>query len=174
MRITVENGSERVIIDGSETAKAAEPWNGEGVAGQLVKSDATRRYTLTVAYPANMPDVGVAADGYQDFAGKEAVEDAAWQYMTKSRNVGLWHANGTDGAGEVVESYVYRGPDWVIKAADGSEQVVKAGDWLLGIRWSEDSWDRIQKGELNGVSMQGKVNRRSPSPLDLAHLRKRS
>lgn len=151
-----------------------EEWNGEGVAGAVIKADDERRYTLTVAYPANSPDAGVARDGFQDFAGSVAVENAAWDYMTKSRNVGLWHQDGTDGAGEVVESYVYRGPDWQITAADGSEQVVKAGDWLLGIRWSEDTWGLIKKGEIGGVSMQGKAQRRKPSPLDMAHLRKRN
>lgn len=148
-------------------------WNGEGVAGQVVKSDATRRYTLTVAYPANSPDVSVARDGHKDFAGVAAVEDAAWDYMVKSRNIGLWHADGTDGAGEVVESYIYRGPDWAITAADGSEQVIKAGDWLLGVRWNESTWDRIQKGEIGGISVQGRAQRKTPSPLDMPKARKR-
>lgn len=147
-------------------------WNGDGVAGKVVKADASQRYTLTVAYPANKPDAGVARDGHQDFASAHEVEQAAWNYMVKSRNVGLWHENGTDGAGEVVESYIYRGPDWTIRASDGSEQVVKAGDWLMGVRWSDDAWDQIQKGEIGGVSMQGKASRRTPSPLDMAHLRK--
>jgi hypothetical protein len=151
----------------------AESWNGEGLAGVLVKSDGESRYTLTVAYPANKPDVAVARDGNRDFANKQEVEKAAWNYLTNSQNVGLWHENGTDGAGRVVESYIYRGPDWTIKA-DGNEYVVKAGDWLTGIIWDEPGWQLIKEGKIGGVSMQGKAQRRTPSPADLANLRKNS
>lgn len=147
-------------------------WDGEGVAGMLVKSDDERRYTLTVAYPANKPDIGVAKDGFQDFASKTVVEEAAWNYMLKSRNVGAWHEGGTDGSGEVVESYIYRGPDWAIKSANGEEVTVTSGDWLMGIIWAEDSFTAIKEGRATGVSMQGKVKRRTPSPLDLANLRR--
>lgn len=148
-----------------------EPWNGEGVAGLVVKAEAERRYTLVVAYPANKLDVGVAKDGYQDFAGPDDVEEAAWNYMLKSRNVGLWHEDGTDAAGDVVESYVYRGPDWVVKASDGTEQVIKPGDWLMGIRWNEDSWADVLSGKINGVSMQGSALREEADPADLIGLR---
>lgn len=143
-----------------------------GVAGKVVKSDSARRYTLTLAYPADKPDVAVALDGHRDFAGKQALENAAWTYLTKSPAVGLWHEDGTEGAGEVVESYIWRGPDWTVTAADGSEQVVKSGDWLLGIRWSEQAWPLVRDGQGRGVSMQGKATRRSPSPGVLAALGK--
>jgi hypothetical protein len=162
-----------VKVSVEPTAGGAAAWDpgSGGVAGLLVKSEATRRYTLTVAYPADKPDTSVAADGYRDFAGKSAVEDAAWAYLTKSPEVGLWHADGTDGAGQVVESYIYRGPDWTVKAADGSEHVVKAGDWLLGIVWSPDAWARVEAGEIGGVSMQGRAARRKPSAEAVASLR---
>jgi hypothetical protein len=124
-----------------------------------------------VAYPANKLDAATARDGYRDFAAPHVVEDAAWSYMTKSRQVGLWHEAGTEGAGDVVESYIYRGPDWVIKAADGSEATVKAGDWLIGIRWSEETWPLVKSGRIGGVSMQGKAVRRKPSPDAVMSLR---
>lgn len=146
-------------------------WDGTGVAGLVVKSEDERRYTLTVAYPANKADTAVAADGYKDFASKAAVEDAAWSYLTKSPVVGLWHADGTDGAGTVVESYIYRGPDWTVKAADDTEHTVKSGDWLLGIQWDQQSWDDVKAGRIGGVSMQGKAARRTPSAEAVANLR---
>lgn len=148
-----------------------EPWNGEGIAGMVIKSTDERRYTLAVAYPVNKPDVDTARDGYKDFAGPEAVEDCAWNYMTKSRRVGGWHEDGTDGDGDVVESYIYRGPDWVIKAADGSEHTVTAGDWLLGVRWSENAWQDIKEGRAAGMSPQGRAERIEPTPEALAGLR---
>jgi len=142
-----------------------------GIAGRLVKSEDERRYTLVVGYPANKPDVAVAADGYRDFASKAAVEDAAWSYLATSPNVGLWHADGTDGAGRVVESYIYRGPDWTVKAADGTEHTVTAGDWLLGIQWGEQAWGDIKAGRIGGVSMQGRAERRKPTAEAVANLR---
>ncbi len=149
----------------------SEQWDGQGVAGAVVKAEDERRYTLTVAYPANKPDASVAADGYRDFASAQAVEDACWAYTTKSRSVGLWHADDTGGAGEVVESYIYRGPDWTVTAEDGTEQVIKAGDWLLGIRWSEQTWPLVKQGLIKGVSMQGSATRRVPSAEAVEQLR---
>jgi hypothetical protein len=160
----------KVSVEPSPVAPA-DNWNGAGVAGVLVKSDSERRYTLTVAYPANKADVAVAADGYRDFAGKAAVEQAAWSYLTKSPAVGLWHQDGTDGAGQVVESYIWRGPDWTVKAADGSEHTVTEGDWLLGIQWTPETWPKVQSGEIGGVSMQGLASRRTPSAEAVASLR---
>lgn len=142
-----------------------------GLAGVVVKSTEEQRYTLTVAYPANKPDVAVAQDGFRDFADALAVEKAAWSYLRTSPNIGLWHENGTDGAGEVCESYIYRGPDWLIKASDGSEQLIKAGDWLMGIIWSEASWPLVKQGLIGGVSPQGRAKRRMPDAAAVANLR---
>ncbi len=158
-----------VNVEPAGAAKAA--WDGVGVAGLVVKAESEQRYTLTVAYPANKADAAVAADGYKDFASKAAVEDAAWSYLTKSPVVGLWHADGTDGAGQVVESYIYRGPDWTVKAADGTEHTVTAGDWLLGIQWDQASYEDVKAGRIGGVSMQGKAARRVPSAEAVASLR---
>jgi hypothetical protein len=150
---------------------AVDQWDGTGVAGTVAKTEDERRYTLTVAYPANKADVSVASDGHRDFAGPQAVEDACWAYTTKSRQVGLWHADGTDGAGQVVESYIYRGPDWEISATDGTTQIVKSGDWLIGIVWDETTWPLVKQQLIGGVSMQGTAVRRTPSPDAVEGLR---
>lgn len=173
MRVTVEDASgKKVVIEDDTAAKTArEPWDGSGIAGPVVKTAPHRRFTLQVAYPVDKADAVVAADGHRDFTGPDALEDAAWSFLTKSPKVGLHHARGTDGAGQVCESYIYRGPDWVIKAADGSEHTVTAGDWLVGIVWDPGSWDLVLSKRINGVSMQGSASRRRPSPEALAALR---
>jgi hypothetical protein len=165
------NGSPFLIMKGraGQQRPARLP---QGVAGAVIKSDAAQRYTLCVAYPADKPDVALAADGHRDFASKAALEDAAWTYLTKSPKVGLWHQDGTDGAGDVVESYIYRGPDWTVAAADSSQQVIKSGDWLLGIRWSPETWPMVRDGQGRGVSMQGSAKRRAPTADSLAALGK--
>jgi hypothetical protein len=143
----------------------------DGVAGMVVKSEEEQRYTLTVAYPANKADVAIAQDGFRDYASAHAVEKAAWSYLRKSPNVGLWHQTGTEGSGEVCESYIYRGPDWNIQAADGTTQVIKSGDWLMGIIWSETSWPLVKQGLIGGVSPQGRAKRRTPDATSVANLR---
>jgi hypothetical protein len=147
--------------------------SGDDVACFVVKSDSDRRFTLGLAYGANLPDVGKAADGFQDFANQDVLEDAAWSYMQKSREIGLNHVDGTAGHGTVVESYIYRGPDWHLKAADGSDVVIKAGDWLLGVQWDAPTWADVKAGKYNGFSPQGRARRRTPSAETLANLRSR-
>lgn len=149
------------------------PWEGQAVKGQLLKSSATRRYTLSVGYPVNLVDKAKARDGYQDFASPEEVEKAAWGYLANSPKVGLYHADGTEGAGTVVESYIWPGDDWTIATPDGGAYTVVKGDWLTGIQWDEIAWGLIEARQINGTSMQGSAARRDPSPSDLANLRKR-
>lgn len=139
--------------------------------GAVIKSEDEQRFTLCVAYPSNRADVGVAADHFRDFSGVKATEAAAWAYLTKSPLVGLWHANGTEGAGRVVESYIWRADPWVLKAVDGTEQRIEAGDWLLGIQWEPEAWRAIKAGEIGGISPQGRAKRRIPSPDAVANLR---
>lgn len=182
MKVTVEDGSgARVTIDG-DAAKGA-VWDGETISARVVKAEPERRYTLNVIYPADKADVTVAADGRRDFARKSVVEDAAWTYMRKHRQAGLFHspeaaaAAGVSqdelakGTVEVVESYIYRGPDWVLKAADGSEVVIKAGDWLGGFIWSPDAWQAVLDRRIGGVSPEGRATRRKPTAEALAALR---
>jgi hypothetical protein len=170
--------SKLTLPDGAvyETAagKVAKTWDGETVKGVVVKSDDERKFTLMVAYPADSADVGIARDGFQDFASADAVEKACWSYMEKSRAIGAFHMDGTEGLGTLVENYVYRGPDWAIKAADGTEQVIKSGDWLWGVKWSDDGWNLIKSGEVTGASPQGAATRRAPNPADVAKVKNRA
>ena len=152
----------RAVAEEENTEKSAE------VGVEVLKSEPERRYTLGLAYGANLPDVGKAQDGYRDFAGPKALEDAAWSFLRKGASVGLHHQDGTEGHGTVVESYIWRGPDW----PQPNGYVVKAGDWLVGTVWDEPTWDLIKSGELNGYSPQGSAKRREPSPEALANLRR--
>ncbi len=168
-----KTASFRINVTVEPDSAPAEQWDGAGIAGLLVKSDSERRYTLCIAYPANKADVTVARDGHRDFAGKRAVREAAWAYLEKSPLVGAWHENGTEGTGRVVESFIWPddASDWHMKAVDGSEQVVKSGDWLVGIRWDESAWQLIKEGRASGVSMQGAAKRRKPDAASVAQLR---
>lgn len=154
-----------VTVDTDEPEVAKTTWDGETTSQLLLKATEERRYTLSVGYPADLADAAVARDGHRDFASAEEIEKAAWAYLESAREVGLRHANGTEGAGRVVESYIWPGDDW-----DANGQVVKKGDWLIGIVWDEPAWQDIKKGLINGTSMQGRASRRNPSPADMARV----
>lgn len=174
--MTVEDASgQKIVIDpGVALAPKVTPWDGTGVAGRLVKAEATKRITLCCAYPALRPDAQIAADGFRDVASKDAIEDAAHSYLLKHRKVGLWHApgNSTVGAGDVVESYIWPADPWVIKAVDGSTQTVYPGDWMMAVKWSEQTWPLVLSGEVGGLSMQGAASRRKPSRELLTQIRR--
>jgi hypothetical protein len=171
-----------VVDDGKdETPAAKATWDRETIATRVLKSEPERRYTLHVVYPADKADVAVALDGHRDFASKAVVQEAAWNWMRNYQRVGAFHtpeqaaaAGATlidEGAAEPVESYIYQGPDWTIKATDGSEQVVKAGDWCAGFIWTPEAWELVKSGKIGGVSVEGKAKRRKPSPDAIANLR---
>jgi hypothetical protein len=136
------------------------------IKSEWFKSIDEDRFTLGLAYPADRADRKLAKDGYRDFASAHELEKCAWDYMMTSQGVGLFHKAGTEGHGTVVESYIYRGPDW-----DTGEEMIKSGDWLLGVIWDLATWPLIKAGLITGFSPEGHVNRRRPSPDRLAQLR---
>ncbi len=148
---------------GRQAGAAKEDW----AAVQVLKSVPEKRYTLGLAYPANRADVGKAADGFQDFVGPEALEEAAWSFLRKGGRIGIQHQDGTEGHGQVVESYLWPAGPW----PQPNGYTVQKGDWLLSTVWDEPTWARIKAGELNGFSPQGGARRRQPSAEALANLR---
>lgn len=132
----VAEGDEEPEPD-ADVAKALERY-------AVVKAEAAQRYTLGVAYPA------AEVDGHGDYTSRDDLERAAWTFLARARRAGVMHEDGTDDAGTVVESYIYRGPLW--KAAG---QTIRDGDWLVGVVWDGPTWQRIQAGELTGFSIQG-------------------
>lgn len=134
----------------------------------VFKSTPELRYTLGVAYPVNRVDAGKGADGFQDFASEDILREAAWNFMRNGARIGLDHEPGTDGAGTVVESYIWPGDPW----PQDNGYVVHPGDWLLGVIWSEEVWMLIKRGLRRGFSIQGAATRRLPSSESLALVRR--
>lgn len=117
---------------------------GRRVRYALVEKQDEKRFTLGVAYPAR------EVDAHGEFASEDEVEKAAWGYLARGGKIGLHHADGTEGSGQVVESYIWRGQSW---ERDG--QVVGKGDWLVGAVWGEEAWQLIKSGRVTGFSIQG-------------------
>lgn len=115
-----------------------------------------QRYVLGVAYQAGPdPRIQRGADGGRDYFTPEELEKAAWSFLKNGPQVGLFHADGTVGHAEVVESYIWRGDPWDL----GDGVVVKAGDWLVGAILDEVAWDLYKSGRVTGWSPQGSARR---------------
>jgi Putative phage serine protease XkdF len=164
-----------VVINGVryvEVGPVAKAVDTDLVACRVVKTAAKLRYTLGVAYPAMKEDSAVAQDGHIDFISPEVLEKTAWSWMSRRRDIGLFHKDGMEGHADPVESYIYRGPDWVIASpVDGEDYVVKAGDWMLGSIWDEYGWELVEKGLVRGWSPEGAARRAKPDAERLALLR---
>lgn len=166
-KVTISVDPEPVV---TSVQKDAEP-STDMAACEVVKSVEESRVTVGLAYPSDRPDVGKAADGFRDFAGRSAVEKACWAFTANSRTIGLHHQNGTEGHGEVVESAIHRGPDWIIKGDDGQEKIIKDGDWVIAVQWDPSTWELIKSKKLNGLSPQGRAKRGVPTSERVAELR---
>lgn len=121
------------------------------------------RFVLGVAFKAGYYDgLRKGADGRRDVVAEDVIEKAAWQHLREEggRLSGIQHLDGTLGHAELVESYIYRGPDWLLKTVDGRDVVIEAGDWLVGYILDEPAWALAKAGKLNGFSAQGRVARR--------------
>jgi hypothetical protein len=120
-------------------------------------SDKPQRYVLGIAYQAGPdPNIKRGADGGRDFFSADELEKAAWSFLPGGAQVGLFHGpDDSVGAATVVESYLYRGPDWDLE--DGT--VVRKGDWLIGAILDEPAWQLYKSGRITGFSPQGQARR---------------
>lgn len=159
----------------AQVAPQASTKGARAAVGVVVKTVDEQRFLLTVAYAADRIDPHVGQDRCKDFARPPIVEKAAWDFVRKGAGVGMWHRPGGEGSAEVVESYIYRRDDpWVIKAADGTEQRIMPGDWLVGLVLTEPAWELYKAGQIAGVSVQGRAKRRTPDAETLARVRSRA
>ncbi len=123
----------------------------------VLKSIEEQRYVLGLAYQAGK-DARIAKglDGCRDYISAVELEKAAWGFVPAGGHVGIQHVEGTIGAAQVVESYIYRGPDWLV-----GDTVIKAGDWLVGAILDEPAWQLHKAGKITGFSPQGTATRRT-------------
>lgn len=126
---------------------------------EVVKGEPEDRYVLGIAHQAG-PDPAIkrGADGGRDFFSERELELASRTFMRKGgMQVGLMHRDGTTEAGyaDVVESYIWRGPDWTLE----SGEVVTKGSWMLGAVLSPEAWELVKSGQITGWSIQGTARR---------------
>lgn len=143
----------------ADVAKAG-PELEHGQPGLVCKSE-EKRFVLGIAYQAGPdPRIAKGVDGGRDFFTEDELEKAAWNFMLKGQQHGVYHIDGTEGAARPVESFIYRNPQpWVV----ADDLVVKQGDWCLGAILDPKAWDLYKSGRLNGWSPQGVARRRRVS-----------
>jgi len=87
-------------------------------------------------------------DAHGDIISEADVEEAAHDFMRKSRVIGLQHKEL--GPVEVVESFITKE---IMKIGD--EQVTK-GAWVMTVKvHDEDVWEAVKSGEFTGFSIGG-------------------
>lgn len=146
------------------------------ITPRVLKANAERQFSLHLAYPAWGVDTATALDGMRDTISPDELELGAWQFLKNGGQIGMFHEDGHAGpdVGRCVESYIWRAPPWKLTATDGSEQVIKAGDWMIGVQWeSPAAWSAIKSGRCKGVSIQGDAIRRALTPAAIQGIRER-
>ena len=119
----------------------------------IEKAAAARRITYGVVLEPDTEDL------QGDVMKAEDIELSAHSWMEDSQVGGEMHTEIVKGAC-VVESFLAPA-DFEVETADGTETVTK-GSWVLAMRWPEDIWKRIEKGELTGYSVGGQGVRLDP------------
>lgn len=143
----------------------------------LVKSSPTRRFTLA---PFLIPDL---ADKQGDIISKDEIFDAVAEIKLAKSLLDVEHLHVDGDVGQPVQLYTLPADTLFVKSDKPSEKLQKKLDELaalqksiakdfaadvtllpegcgmLGTIWSEAVWKKIQKGELTGLSIEGKGKR---------------
>jgi len=88
-----------------------------------------------------------------DVVATPTVEKAAHDFLKSDGGVDTDHSL-IDGDGQVVESWVLK-EERTFDLPGGETETYGAGTWMVGIEWGKDAWDRIQNGDLTGLSIYG-------------------
>lgn len=135
---------------------------------EIIKDRTEQQYVLGVAWePGKQDRITVGRDGGRDFMNEVEVEKAAWRLLASGLDgdeVALFHTDGTEGHARVVESYVYRGPDWSLTNTAGQDVVIKSGTWLVGALLDDPAWHLYKTGRIGGLSTWGTATRRRIIP----------
>lgn len=108
----------------------------------IKKADAVRQVVYGEVYVPNVPD------SQGDFMNAEEITQMAWRFCARgaSQMVDKNHDNKMSGAA-VVETFIARKGD--PEFAEGA--------WVVGVWCPDEVWKSVERGELNGFSMQASV-----------------
>mgnify|MGYP006273362737 CR=1 FL=1 len=104
-----------------------------------------------IAYAAVL--IPNAVDKQGDVIPPYVVERSAHEYMAEYRKMDSDH-DLDDGAGVPVESWILK-DEQEFDTPDGNTVTYPEGTWVIGKRFVDDEWERVQAGELTGFSIYG-------------------
>lgn len=121
------------------------------VSFAVAKSTDALRFTLGPLYE---PD---ATDAHGHTADADTLQQAGWEWFAKGdRTIRLQHSEAI--AGELVEFVSW--PEehtTTMTKADGTsyERTFPPGTPWVGVRWQPWAWNKLQRGEITGLSLAG-------------------
>lgn len=112
------------------------------IAVQIKKADCDLQIVYGEVYTPDVPD------SQNEFMTSEGIREMAHNFMKSMRvdKVDTQHDNVVNGS-YVVESFISRegDPDFI------------PNSWVVGVKCSDEIWDKVKKGEINGFSMEAMV-----------------
>lgn len=103
-------------------------------------------------------------DKQGDVIPAEAIEKAAHEFLSEYRNIDTDH-DLLEGKGVPVESWTLK-EESTFTLPDGSEsRPYPKGTWMMGVEFSDETWDRVKNGDLTGFSIYGEATEHSVQDL---------
>lgn len=96
------------------------------------------------------------ADKQGDIVPKGEIESAAHDFLKNYRNIDSDH-DLVEGKGEVVESYTLPEDTEFDTVESGESKEYPEGTWMMMVEFDDETWDRVQAGELTGFSIYGEA-----------------
>jgi len=94
------------------------------------------------------------ADKQGDVIPRPTIETAAHEYLSEYRKVDSDH-DLRDGKGTPVESWTLKSDTTFDIPGGGESRTYPKGTWVMGIKFADETWERITSGELSGLSIYG-------------------
>ena len=114
---------------------------------QIFKIDKMKQ---VVFGPVLIPNI---EDLQGDIITEEEIENAAYDYMIKSRVTGFRHEKELDAV--IVESYIVKNDSW-FRNGDNQDEYIPKGSWVVGMKILDDKvWEGVLDGTYNSFSIGG-------------------
>lgn len=113
---------------------------------RIIKSDSPERIVYGIVAE---PDVD---DSEGDHQTAEDIEKAAYYFMEKAQKITVTtdeNHDDDDFTANLLENYIAR-TDMILEG-----EIIRKGSWVQALRLDEDTWEKVESGELTGFSMAG-------------------
>lgn len=136
---------EAIDIEKAEGAQASDGFSSSGVSNDshivpIKKTDDEQQLVFGEVYAPGFPD------SQGDFMTRESIQQMAYEFMRKGfvNKIDLNHNQQESGC-YVVESFIARDDD----------PIFIPGSWVIGVKCTDEVWQLVKSGELNGFSFDG-------------------